>query len=79
MKSSVPTATVAGVLVDFAKFTAAWEDTDNGKPGVSMKSAWSHDGHGAIFFFADPHADAIRQACEVAKNKPANTKELPLR
>lgn len=80
MKSNVPEVTCGGAPVIFSHFTAAWEDTDNGKTGVSMKTSRLSPGHGAIMFYPDPHAQVIRDALgdQIMKRPPKNTKELPL-
>lgn len=81
MTSSVPELVVGGIKINPALFTAAWEDEDGGNTGVSLKSSWNHEGHGATFFFADPEADKLRHAFgdQVMKTVPANMKGLPLR
>lgn len=80
MKSNVPEVTCGGALVSFAHFTAAYEDVDNGRTGVMLKSSGLSPYRGALMFYPDPHADVIRKALgdQIAKKPPKNTKELPL-
>lgn len=54
-----------GHTVQFSQIDAAWESPPGETPGVYLRGNINHPGRGAVFFYGEPHATALRDALDL--------------